>query len=43
MPPRYTEEFKIDAVKQELQSIFKKPIDLVPHNNQKLLENIVYV
>ncbi len=34
---------KIDEIKQELQNIFKKPIDLVPHNNQKLLENIVYV
>ena len=34
---------KIDDIKKELQSIFKKPIDLVPNSNQSIFKDLIYV
>lgn len=34
---------RIDAIKNELQKVFKKPIDLVPDSNKAILKELVYV
>lgn len=34
---------RIDEIKNELKSIFKKNIDLVPDSNKKILKDITYV
>jgi len=34
---------RIDDVKKELQSIFKKPIDLVPDSNKSIMKELLYV
>ena len=34
---------RIDDIKQELQTIFKKQIDLVPSANKKIMKDIIYV
>jgi len=34
---------KIDNVKKELQSVFKKPVDLVSNSNKNILKDIIYV
>lgn len=34
---------KIDSVRKELQSIFKKPVDFVPNANRNILKDIIYV
>lgn len=34
---------RIDDIKKELQSIFHKPIDLVPNSNKAILKDIIYV
>ena len=34
---------RIDDIKKELQSIFHKPIDLVPNSNESIVKDIIYV
>lgn len=34
---------RIDSIKDELKSIFKKEIDFVPDSNKKILKDIIYV
>ena len=34
---------KIDHIRKELQSIFKKPVDLVSNSNKNILKDIIYV
>ena len=34
---------RIDAIKKELQSIFKTPIDLVPDTNKSILKDLIHV
>ena len=34
---------KLDEIKEDLQKIFKKSIDLVPNNNIKILNKVIYV
>ncbi|MDD2906846.1 MAG: nucleotidyltransferase domain-containing protein [Sulfurimonas sp.] len=34
---------RIDAIKKELQSIFKTPIDLVPDSNKSILKELINV
>lgn len=34
---------RIDAIKKELQKLFKKPIDLVPDSNKNILKELVCV
>ena len=34
---------RIDDIKKELQSIFKKPIDLVPDSNKSILKDLINV
>ena len=34
---------RIDSIKDELKMLLKKDIDLVPDNNKKVIEGIIYV
>lgn len=34
---------KIDDIRKELQSIFKKPVDLVSNSNKNILKDMIYV
>ncbi|DAB32219.1 MAG TPA: nucleotidyltransferase [Sulfurospirillum sp. UBA11407] len=34
---------KIDSIKKELETIFKKNVDFIPNNNKKVLKDIIYV
>lgn len=34
---------RIDDIKKELQSIFKKPIDFVPDSNKAIMKDLIYV
>lgn len=44
---KYVGEFskllRIDSIKDELKSIFKKEIDLIPDTNKKIIKDIIYV
>ena len=34
---------RIDSIKDELKSIFKKEIDFVPDTNKKVIQDLIYV
>ena len=44
---RYKDGFskllRIEDIKKELQSLFKKPVDLVPDNNKEILKDLINV
>jgi predicted nucleotidyltransferase len=46
-PKNYEDGFakllRIDAIKKELQNIFKKFVDLVPNKNTAIMQEIAYV
>jgi len=39
----FSKLLRIDAVKKELQDIFKKPIDFIPNNNKTIMKDLIYV
>ncbi|XPV69337.1 MAG: nucleotidyltransferase family protein [Halarcobacter sp.] len=39
----FSKLLRIDSIKDELQSIFKQPVDFVPDTNKKIMKDIVYV
>lgn len=39
----FSKLLRIDSIKNELKSIFKKEIDFVPDSNKKILKDIIYV
>jgi len=39
----FSKILRIDAIKEELQSIFHKQIDLVPNSNKSIVKDIIYV
>lgn len=39
----FSKLLRIDSIKDELKSIFKKEIDFVPDSNKKILKDIIYV
>jgi len=39
----FSKLLRIDAIKQELQAIFQKPIDLVPDTNKSILKDLINV
>jgi uncharacterized protein len=44
---RYVDGFskllRIDSIKDELESIFKKEVDFVPDSNKKIIKDLIYV
>lgn len=36
-------KIRIDEIKEELQSIFKKEVDFVPDSNNKIMKDLIYV
>ena len=39
----FSKVLRLDDIKAELQSIFKKPIDFIPNSNKAILKDIIYV
>lgn len=39
----FSKLLRIDSIKDELKTIFKKEIDFVPDSNKKILKDIIYV
>ncbi len=39
----FSKLLRIDSIKDELKSIFKKEVDFVPDSNKKILKDIIYV
>ncbi|WP_321311955.1 nucleotidyltransferase domain-containing protein [Halarcobacter sp.] len=39
----FSKLLRIDSIKDELQSIFKQPVDFVPDTNKEIMKDIVYV
>eukprot|EP01156_Anaeramoeba_ignava_P003656 Anaeramoba_ignava/a223724_27.p2 GENE.a223724_27~~a223724_27.p2 ORF type:complete len:100 (+),score=11.67 a223724_27:135-434(+) len=39
----FSKLLRIDSIKDELQSIFKQPVDFVPDTNKKIMKDILYV
>ena len=39
----FSKLLRIDSIKDELKTIFKKEIDFVPDTNKKILKDIIYV
>jgi len=39
----FSKLLRIDAIKEELQAVFKAPIDLVPDSNQSILKGLINV
>lgn len=39
----FSKLLRLEDIKQELQSILKTPIDLVPDNNQSILKDLIHV
>ncbi|MCB9097833.1 MAG: nucleotidyltransferase domain-containing protein [Arcobacter sp.] len=39
----FSKLLRIDSIKDELQFIFKQPIDFIPDTNKKIMKDIIYV
>jgi len=39
----FAKVLKLDDIKAELQTIFKKPIDFIPNSNKAILKDMIYV
>jgi len=39
----FSKLLRIDAIKEELQAVFKAPIDLVPDSNKSILKGLINV
>ena len=39
----FSKLLRIDSIKDELKSIFKKNIDFIPDTNKKIIKDIIYV
>jgi len=39
----FSKILKLDEIKQELQTTFKKPIDFIPNKNKSILKGLIYV
>lgn len=39
----FSKVLRIDEIKEELQSIFKKEVDFVPDSNKKIMKDLIHV
>lgn len=39
----FSKIIRLDEIKEELQSIFKKEVDFVPDSNKKIMKGLIYV